>query len=126
MRAFFAAALLVGTPALAGDEVDLAVVHDIKTEAFQHSKVMDHLFYLSDVHGPRLTASPGYKGAADWAVGALKGFGVQNAALESWGPFGRGWTLTHFQAAMTEPSYAPLPAVVKAWSPGTEGLVKGS
>jgi hypothetical protein len=125
MRAFFAAAVLVATPVLAGEEVDLATVHDIKTEAFLHSKVMDHLFYLSDVHGPRLTASPGYKAAADWAVGALKGFGVQNAALESWGPFGRGWSVTHFQAAMTEPSYAPLAAVVKAWSPGTEGLVKG-
>ena len=28
------------------------VLHQIKTEAFQHSQVMDHLFYIADVYGP--------------------------------------------------------------------------
>ena len=41
------------------EPVDLAIVHRIKTEAFENSKVMDHVFYLTDVHGPRVTNSPG-------------------------------------------------------------------
>jgi carboxypeptidase Q len=128
MKTPLVAALLVaglGPFVSAEEPVDLAAVHRIKEEAFKGSKVMDHLFYLADVHGPRLTASPGYKGAAEWAVSALKGWGIVNAALESWGPFGRGWTLTRFSAHMTEPAYAPLPGVVKAWSSGTGGIVRG-
>ena len=39
----------------AEEKVDLGVIQRIKKEAFQNSKVMDHLFWLSDVYGPRLT-----------------------------------------------------------------------
>jgi hypothetical protein len=45
-------------PVIAADSVDLAVVNRIKAEAFERSKVMDHLENLTDVYGPRLTASP--------------------------------------------------------------------
>ena len=45
------------------DKVDLEVVHRIKAEAFSNSKVMDHLFYLTDANGPRLTGSPGWESA---------------------------------------------------------------
>ena len=44
---------------LAGEKVDLLAINRIKTEAFENSKVMDHMFYLTDVNGPRLTGSPG-------------------------------------------------------------------
>lgn len=110
---------------LGAEEVDLSTLHRIKEEAFRGSQVMDHLFYLTDVHGPRLTGSPGFQAAAQWAVDALRGWGIANATLESWGPFGRGWTLTRFSAHVTEPTYAPLPGVVKAWSSGTDGVVRG-
>src|SRR5271170_3328614 len=46
---------------LAQEKVDLTVVNKIKGEAFQNSQVMDHLFYLTDVYGPRLTNSPGHR-----------------------------------------------------------------
>jgi hypothetical protein len=46
-------ALIVASFVAAGragaEDVDLAVVHRIKAEAFQGSQVMDHLFYLTDV-----------------------------------------------------------------------------
>jgi hypothetical protein len=39
------------------EKVDLGVLHRIKSEAFaRNSRVMDTLFYLTDVYGPRLTA----------------------------------------------------------------------
>ena len=70
-------ALLVSAPLIAEEAVDLAVVHRIRQEALQNSKVMDHLFYLTDVHGPRLTNSPGFFGAADWVVKQLGEWGIR-------------------------------------------------
>ena len=42
----------------AGQQVDEAIVARIKTEAFQHSRVMDTLSELTDVYGARLRGSP--------------------------------------------------------------------
>ena len=123
--AFTAVLLFLASAATAEEGVDLATIHRIKREAFQNSKVMDHLFYLTDVNGPRLTGSPGYRAAADWSVRTLRQWGIGNARLEEWGPFGRGWAVTRFSAHLVEPVYAPLYGVPKAWSGGTGGPVAG-
>ena len=49
----------------AQEKVELDVIHKIKTEAFRNPKVMDTMFQLTDVHGPRLTGSPQFKAAGD-------------------------------------------------------------
>src|SRR5262249_46887101 len=72
---------------------DYTLIHQIKDEAFEHSKVMDHLRYLTDRYGPRLTASPEFDEAADWVVARLKSWGLANVHKESWGPFGRSWSI---------------------------------
>jgi hypothetical protein len=95
-------------------------VQRIKDEGMNRSQVMQTLSYLSDVIGPRLTASPGMKRANEWTRDQLTKWGLQNAHLESWGPFGRGWTLKRFSAQVTEPIAIPLIAYPKAWSPGFE------
>ena len=105
--------------------VDLAVIHRIKAEAFENSKVMDHEFYLADVYGPRLTNSPGYKAAGDWVVKRLKEYGLTNVHEESWGPFGRSWNYTHYAGHMIAPQYSPLIGFPLAWTPGTNGAVQG-
>jgi hypothetical protein len=97
----------------------------IKDEGMNHSQVMDTLSYLSDVIGPRLTASPGMKRSNEWTRDKLASWGLQNAHLESWGPFGRGWSLKSFSAQVTEPLDIPLIAYPKAWSPATNGAVTG-
>ena len=107
----------------AEDKADLAAVHRIRSEAFENSKVMEHMFYLTDVNGPRLTGSPGFRAAADWALGRLREYGLSNAKLEKWGPFGRGWTCTHFEAHLIEPGYAPLIGIPLAWTAGTDGTI---
>ena len=112
------------TAVLAEESVNLDVVHRIRQEALQNSRVMDHAFYLTDVSGPRVTNSPGYFKAANWVVGQMKGWGI-DAKLESWGPFGRGWDFTHFSAHMIEPASASLIGVPLAWTPGTNGAVTG-
>lgn len=98
-------------------------IEKIKDEALNRSQVMQTLSYLSDVIGPRLTASPGMKRANDWTRDQLTKWGLQNSRLEPWGPFGRGWTLKRFSAQVTEPLTIPLIAYPKAWSPSTGGPI---
>lgn len=109
---------------LAEERVDLSIVNRIRTAATQESKVMEHMFYLTDVHGPRLTNSPGYRSAADWVVKQMKDYGI-DAKVEKWAPFGRGWTYSHFEAHLIEPQYAPMIGFPLAWTSGTDGLVTG-
>lgn len=96
-------------------------VERIKDEGMNRSQVMQTLSYLSDVIGPRLTASPGMKRSNEWTRDQLMKWGLQNAHLEAWGPFGRGWSLKRFSAQVSEPLSIPLIAYPKAWSPGTNG-----
>jgi len=117
--------LLPASRMAAEENVDLATVHRIKEEAFTDSKVMESLFYLTDVNGPRLTNSPGQRAAADWAVKTLKAWGIEGARLEPWGTFGRGWSLSGFTMSLREPVYAPLPGIPLAWTSGTKGMVSG-
>jgi carboxypeptidase Q len=107
------------------EPVDLSVIHRIKAEAFENSKIMEHVFYLTDVHGPRLTGSPGYQEAGDWVVSRLKEYGLTNVREEPWGPFGRGWTYSRFAGHMIAPQYQPLIGAPLAWTPGTAGAVQG-
>ena len=107
------------------DEPDLEAIHRIKQEAFQGSQLEDTLFYLTDVHGPRLTGSPGYIAAAKWAIDQLTEWGISNPLLEKWGEFGRGWSYSRLSVHMLEPIATTLHGVPLAWSSGTDGPVSG-
>src|SRR5882672_9535841 len=115
---------IVSSPLVAQEAVDLDAVHRIREEALQNSQVMEHLFYLTDVSGSRLTNSPGFFNAADWVVKQLGEWGI-SAHQEKWGPYGRGWTFTRFSAHMLEPQAAPLIGAPLAYTPGTNGPVTG-
>jgi carboxypeptidase Q len=97
----------------------------IKEEALNKSQVMATLSYLTDVIGPRLTASPNMKRANEWTKDKLASWGLENAHLEKWGSFGKGWELKKFSIQVVEPQCIPLIAFPKAWSPGTNGTVVG-
>lgn len=108
------------------DKADLHTIMLIKNEGFSNSKVMQTLFELCDVNGPRLTGSPGMKNAEKWCKEKLQSWGLENAAIEPWGGFGKGWEINKCYVAMTAPYYQHLIAVPRAWTPGTNGLVSGS
>jgi len=93
----------------------------IKDEGMNRSQVLETLSYLSDVIGPRLTASPNTRRANEWTRDQLTKWGLQNARLEPWGPFGRGWSLQRFSAQVVEPQSIPLIAFPKAWSTALPG-----
>jgi hypothetical protein len=106
------------------DRPDLHVISQIKLEAFSNSKAMATLFQLTDVIGPRLTGSQGMKTAEKWTRKQLEDWGLKNAHIEAWGGFGKGWEIEHCYVAMTAPYYQQLIAVPKAWTPGTNGMMK--
>src|SRR5689334_17064580 len=95
-------------------------VDRIKDEGLNRSEVMKTLSYLTDVIGPRLTGSPNLKRANEWTRDKMASWGLENAHLEPWGPFGRGWTLQKFSAQLVEPQAVNLIAYPNAWSPGFE------
>ena len=76
--------LLLVAPVLAED-VDLHVIHRIKTEAFHRSQVMDCVFLWTDLNGPRLSGSPGHHKAADAAAKAMRNIGIRDASVVPWG-----------------------------------------
>src|SRR3954466_3335656 len=103
LKTTLAAGQSADAPARSGETVDYDAIYRIKDEAVNRSQVMETLSYLTDVHGPRLTNSPNMRAAAAWAKQRLEGYGLQNVALEAWGPFGRGWVNERMLAAMSAP-----------------------
>ncbi len=109
----------------AQEKVDADLNEAIRKYGLEQSEVMEIASWLTDVHGPRLTGSPQLDRATQWAVKQLKDWGMKNVHTEEWGPFGRGWELQHFEMHATSPSYFPIIAYPKAWSPSSKGLVSG-
>lgn len=96
-------------------------VAKIKNEGLKQSKVMDFAFHLTDASGPRLTNSPGFFRAANWAKDKLTEMGLVNVALEPWGDFGVGWEQNKCYLAVTAPYYFPVVAIPRAWTGSTPG-----
>jgi len=105
------------------ERVDLDAIYRIKEEGLQRSQVMDTLWFLTDVSGPRLTNSPAMYAAAKWATDRLASWGLSRVREEEWGPFGRGWENQKFTANVISPQPFPLIAFPRAWTPGTGGTV---
>ena len=119
-------AFVASGPAFSQERVDYAAVQKIRDEALgTNSQVMETLRQLTDVIGPRLTGSPQLKTANEWTRKQLEDWGLANAHLESWGPFGRGWSFDKSSVTMVSPQGAPLIAMPKAWTPGTNGVTRG-
>jgi carboxypeptidase Q len=134
----------------ATEKVDLNVIHKIKAAELAQggnggggggggrqggggggSQIMNIMYNLTDRYGPRLTNSPQFRRAGDWAVGQLKEWNLANVHLEKWPTAGgRGgaipsWEITNYSGAMVEPTYMPLVGYPQAWSGSTNGTVTG-
>jgi hypothetical protein len=108
----------------ASERVDYDAIVRIKEEGFQRSQVMEVASWLTDVHGPRLSGSPSFRAAAEWAVKQLGEWGASNPRIESWGTFGRGWVNERFAARVVSGSQPwTILGVPKAFTPGIRGTV---
>jgi len=105
----------------ADERVDEAIVARIKSEAFQHSRVMDTLSELTDVYGARLRGSPGYAAAAEWVKQRLTDWGFDRVAFEPGGFPGPGWQLIASQGKSGPKGerwlqgIPDVPAVIQKW-----------
>lgn len=110
-----------GVPGADGS-VDKDAVAFFLAEGLERSQVMEHLSWLCDVYGPRLTGSPNLRNAQRWSAQQFSQYGM-TAQLEEWGPFGRGWRCDHVSMAVVGDNPWPIIAYAKAWSTGTKGAV---
>src|SRR5690242_20013742 len=123
-----AAVALLALPALlpAQEKIDLNVVHKIKAaELGNDSKVMEIMHQLTDHYGPRLTNSPMFWKAGDWAIEQMKEWGLADPHRETWAtpkdnPIPQ-WELKSYTGAMVEPAYMPIIGLPSAWTGGTNG-----
>jgi hypothetical protein len=104
------------------EKLDYAAIAQIRDEGLSRSQVMDHIGWLADVYGPRLTGGPAILQASDWALKKFQEWGLANPHRESF-QFGRGWSLVRFQAHMIEPQVQPLIGFPGSWTPSTNGTV---
>ncbi|MBA3298295.1 MAG: M20/M25/M40 family metallo-hydrolase, partial [Acidobacteria bacterium] len=127
-------AVLVGlavgtTPAGTSEKIDADINAKIRVEADKNSQIMQTMHYLTDVYGPRLTASPNHKAAAEWAIKQMSDWGFKNGHLEPW-PFVNadgsprpGWVNERFSGFIVSPTKDSLVGEVLAWTPSTKGTV---
>src|SRR5258706_15397455 len=106
MTSLTALLLLLSAVLAAQPPADRDIVAKIRAEAMAHSQVAPIFDYLTVAIGPRLTASPAHKRAAEWTRDRLAAYGLSNAHLEPW-TFGRGWALEKLTIEMGEPRYPP-------------------
>ncbi|WP_423141987.1 M20/M25/M40 family metallo-hydrolase [Parablastomonas sp. CN1-191] len=115
-----AQAVLAAAPAVAGpDDAALARIVD---EGLNRSQAMTTASELMDGIGPRLTNSPNFYKAEEWAKARMQAIHLANVHAESF-PFGTGWSVGDYHAAMTAPRRLPLTAIPVAWSPSTNGVI---
>jgi hypothetical protein len=126
LRRFLTTALVVVIAAAPGaqsaDTPDAAGVVKIRDEGLNRSQVMEHLWWLSEVHGPRLTGSPAFEQASNWVMKRAAEWGLANVHQERF-PFGKGWSLDRFSLNLVEPQAQPLIGYPKSWSASTKGRV---
>ncbi len=117
-----------------------ATVEAIIEEGSQRNEVMNHLTYLCDEIGPRLTGSTNVERANHWVADQFRAWGLENVHLDEWGEIGvrfdRGPSTGRVVAARERDddegaaytewvTQRELQFTTLAWSPGTAGPLRG-
>ncbi|MFG0283261.1 MAG: M20/M25/M40 family metallo-hydrolase [Phycisphaerales bacterium JB039] len=131
-----------------GEKVDVpkvtmgapATIAAIIEEGSQRNRVMDHLTYLCEEIGPRLTGSSNVEEANNWVADQFRAWGLTNVHLDEWGEIGvrfdRGPSSGKVVVARQRDddegnpytewvTQRELQFTTLAWSPGTAGPVRG-
>ncbi len=125
MIRILALALLASVALAAQTATDPDTLSKIRDEGLQRSEVDPVFTELTVEIGPRLTASPAHKRAAEWVRARLESRGLSNVHLEPW-KFGPGWTAEKITIEMIEPRYLPLIGYADGWSASTKGELVAS
>ena len=104
--------------------VDLGTVSRIKQEALSSSQAMELVVWMSDVYGPRVTGTPNFTRASEWAMKRFTEWGLSNVHQERFA-FGQGWRVERFSAHIIAPEPQPIIGFPRTFSPSTGGAVTG-
>jgi hypothetical protein len=89
------------------------------------NRVMEHLDFLCNRFGPRLTGSDNLQNASEWTRETFASFGLENARLEEWGQFAVGFNRGPWFGKMVKPTEKTLRFGTNAWTAGTKGVQRG-
>ncbi len=102
--------------------VDPATIGRIRQEALQRSQVMDHAWWLSEVYGPRVSGTPAFAAASEWAMKRFNEWGLANVHQERF-RYGQGWVIEKFSAQLLQPQPQILIGAPRAFSRSTAGPI---
>jgi len=105
------------------EKIDWEVIERIRDQGFEHSKVAEYTWYLSEVCGPRLSASPNMRMAQEWLKTVMDQINLENTALEPFGDTFASWDVEYISLHMLEPDYQMIIGYPLALTPGTGGKV---
>src|SRR5215510_511808 len=123
--AWLGTAWVVGGALVLAQSSSASIFDRIRAEGYDRSQAAAVFNTLTIEIGPRLTASPAHKRAAEFMRYRLQSYGLSNARLEPW-KFGRGWSLERLTVEMIEPRYLPLIGYADAWSNATASEIVGT
>lgn len=107
-------------------QADQDTIQRLLTIGKNDNKVWDHLTYLTQKIGPRLTASPNLAKAYEWTQKKFREFGCTNVHLEKWGEWAVGFERGSRQIGrMVSPEKLEFEFTSPSWTPGTNGHLKG-
>lgn len=89
------------------------------------NRVMEHLTYLCEQIGPRLTGSSRLEQANRWAAEQFASFGLENVHLQEWGTIPVRFDRGPSSGRMVEPVQREFEFTTRAWSAGTDGPARG-
>ena len=125
-RALAAVGLLVATLPLAGQPaLDLDVGRRLARSALVEGRSYDYVAALTATFGSRVTGSPSYEHAVDWAIAQFKAAHVDAVATE---PFtiAHAWRRGAARGRIIAPFERPLHLASIGWMPSTpDGGVAG-
>ena len=117
-----------GKPTREGAEYVAAAVTTpvakVIAEIRDHQQAVSNLEYLCDEIGPRLTGSERLVKAHEWMEGRMKAYGLTNVHREAY-DFGPSWTRGIETARILGHSGLNLHVAQMAWSPATQGPLRG-
>ena len=125
-RLIFVLLFAAGLPAwaAAGKPDTAQAINRIVDEELNHSELAETGEYLDDRIGGRMTNSPQMRAAESWAIERFRTAGLKNVRRQGY-EFGRGWAIDHASVRMLTPHVLELRAIPVAWTPPTDGTLKG-
>ncbi len=116
---------IFATTAVAFGQGDPDTVDRIIDEGKHNSQVWEHLTYLSEEIGPRLTGSTRMMQANVWMRDQFAAYGLSNSHLFKWGEIPVRFDRGPSWAKMVAPSQREFEFTARSWSAGTQGPVRG-